>query len=322
MRVRITNLGGIITELHAPDAHGRLADVVLGYDKLNDYLESNLYFGAIIGRWANRISNSRFELVGETFQLNLNENNKHNIHGGPAGFHKQVWNARTEKAANEVRLILERVSPHMEEGFPGELKVKAIYGLNSKNELKIEFSAETDQSTIVNLTGHSYFNLAGHLSGGIENHQLEINANYITPTDQELIPTGEMAPLESSPLDFRTPRIIDKALKENQAPFDHNFVLDTNHDSIIPAAVLKDPSTGRIMTIYTDAPCLQLYTGHKIPSNTAGKAGAAYGPYSGLCLEPQSFPNAINTPAFPTTILKPGQEYKRTIIYGFGNFIE
>ncbi len=318
INVRITDFGGIITALNVPDAGGAMVDIVLGFDNLEAYLPGHLHFGAIVGRCANRIAHGRFQLEERTYQLALNEGNQHHLHGGVNGFHRRLWDAYTDDAGGECRLVLERVSPHMEEGYPGELRVRAVYRLTLNNELCLDFFAETDRPTVVNLSGHSYFNLRGHDSGTIAGHELLINAENVTPTGSDLIPTGQIQSVRNGPLDFRSPRIIGEAMADNQGPFDHNYVLKKENSPIEPAAVLKDAASGRVMTVLTSAKCIQFYTGQKIPRHTIGKAGCRYVPHSGLCLEPHGFPNAVNTPTFAPVILKPGELYIHSLIYSFG----
>lgn len=314
MKACISNFGGVLTQLHMPDGEGRNADVVLGFDSLQDYLPGSLHFGAVIGRCANRIAAGRFELDGEVWNLDKNERETHHLHGGATGFHKRLWNARIDDDEKEDRLVLERISAHMEEGYPGELMLRISYGLNSKNELRMEFHAETDRLTIVNLTGHSYFNLAGHDAGTVAGHELMIDAGVVTEVDDDLIPTGRLLNVKGGPLDFTTPRLLEDAFRNHEAGYDYNYILEKGET---PAAVLRDPESGRTMELYTDAPGLQFYTGHFIPDKTRGKNGCTYRPFSGLCLEPQDFPNAVNIPEFPSVILRPGLIWRRIITYRF-----
>ena len=319
MKACISDFGGLLTGLHVPDASGRQADVVLGFDRLEDYLAGHYYFGAIVGRCANRIAGGRFELDGRGYQLSQNESNGGHLHGGVNGFDRQVWEAFPEQEEWVDRLVLRLVSPHLDEGYPGELQVRAVYSLNQKSELSLEFEAETDRPTIVNLAGHSYFNLAGHAQGSIDDHALTIKAEAITPVGEDLIPWGPIQSVAGGPYDFRRPRLLGPARAEvPEGGFDLNYVLTGQKGRMKEAAVLRDPFSGRKMTVYTTAAGLQLYTGQHIPEGMAGKAGAIYGPMAGLCLETQDFPNAVNVPSFPSVVLRPGEVYRHTVIYAFG----
>lgn len=317
IRAAITDFGGIITRLIVPDPDGRPADVVLGFDRLEEYFPGHLYFGALIGRCANRIDQGAFEINGHRYQLDRNENGRHHLHGGVSGFHRRLWDSRVEERNDGSHLVLELISPHLDEGYPGELRVKAVYSLTPDDALTLNLTAETDRPTIVNLTNHSYFNLAGHDRATIHPHELMIDADAVTVPDEELIPTGEERPVAHTPLDFRRFRPLGTAFDENGGPFDHNFILNHSPGIDKPAAVLRDPESGRMMKLYTTAPGLQFYTGQLIPANTKGKSNTTYGPYSGLCLEPQAPPNAVNIPSFPSVILQPGEIYTHAIRYCF-----
>lgn len=321
MTVRILNYGGIIRSITVPDARGNLDDVVLGYDTLDDYVRDDNYFGALIGRYGNRIANGRFELDGETYELERN-NNGHHLHSGSTGFHKQVWQAEpftTEETAG-VRLRL--VSPDGQGGYPGTLTTSAVYELTTDNELHLTLEATTDQATPVSLTNHAYFNLAG--SGPIGDHELLIQADHFTPVDEGLIPTGEIRAVSGTPFDFTQSKPIgDDIDTENEQlahgmGYDHNWVLSRNPgDAVSVAAVLRDPASGREMTLLTDSPGLQFYSGNFLDGSTQGKEGRTYEHRTALCLEPQYFPDSPNQPAFPDTTLRPGETYTQQVIYRF-----
>jgi aldose 1-epimerase len=316
MLVKIADLGGIITELHVPDRDGVLADVVLGFDQLPPYLDKSPYFGALIGRYANRIAGARFELDGKHYQLNANDG-RNALHGGPHGFHVVKWSARIDADVLELRYR----SVDGEEGYPGNLDVTVLYSLNDANELLVRYRATTDAATPVNLTQHSYFNLAGQ--GSILGHELLIDADAFTAIDEESIPTGAHTPVAGTPFDFRTPRLIgeridqpDKQLRHG-AGYDHNFVLNQAVAGEMQRAVhLRDPRSGRVLEVFTEEPGVQFYTGNFLDGSLVGK-GQSYGYRSGLCLEPQHFPDSPNQPSFPNTILRPGQQYATETRYRF-----
>lgn len=306
---KIIDFGGIITELHAPDRDGRLADVVLGFDALAPYEGDNPYFGALIGRYGNRIANARFTLDGREYLLPANDGDKH-LHGGPGGFHKRKWQASA--VGDSLQLAYRSVDG--EEGYPGNLDVTVSYQLNDENELVMRFHAVTDQPTPVNLTQHSYFNLAGE--GDILNHQLTIDADTFVGIDAASIPLGTLSPVTGTPFDFRTPRPIgervgqpDKQLRHGRG-YDHNFVLNKpNGREMTRAAHVLEPGSGRVLELFTEEPGLQFYSGNFLDGSLAGK-GRTYGHRSGFCLEPQHFPDSPNRPRFPNVILRPGQVYE------------
>lgn len=325
VEMRVTNYGGIITSLRVPDAQGELGDVVLGYDNLEGYLEESPYFGAIIGRYGNRIDEGRFELDGEAYQLATNNDPNH-LHGGNRGFDKVVWEAEPFSGAEGSGLVFTYTSPDGEEGYPGTLTARVTYTLTDANELIFDYEATTDEATPVNLTQHSYFNLGGHDSGDILDHDLMINADEFTPVDETLIPTGELEPVEGTPLDFRQPTAIGARIDaENQQlayglGYDHNFVLNREgqaDDELVLAARLYDPGSGRVMEVLTEEPGLQFYSGNFLDGSITGKHGAAYEHRSGLCLETQHYPDSPNQPHFPSTILRPGETYSTRTIYRF-----
>ncbi len=322
----ITNYGGVVLALSAPDRSGRCEDVVLGYDSVDEYLNDTYYFGALIGRYANRIANGRFQLDGTVCELALNDGPNH-LHGGRRGFDKIVW---TPAAYSENQLKLEYISADMEENYPGRLYVQATYTLTENNELRIDYWAVGDRNTIVNLTNHAYFNLKGHGEGDILDHQLKLYADFYTPIDRQTIPTGEIAPVAGTPMDFRELRPIKANLDYehpqiiNGSGFDHNWVLNKSvgYDSepgadLHLAAELFEPQSGRLMEVYTTKPGIQFYSGNFLAGPITGKKGAKYGKHSGLCLETQYFPNSPNYSHFPSPVLRAGTVYRHTTIYRF-----
>jgi aldose 1-epimerase len=337
MTVSILTYGGIIQSLSVPDAHGRVANVTLGFADLAGYLspayvKANPYFGAIIGRYGNRIGGAKFTLDGTTYTLDPN-NNGNTLHGGTTGFDKVVWKAEEVPGQGTVGLRLSRLSPAGEgcanpptacTGFPGNLQVSVLFTLDNANRLRFDYTATTDKPTVVNLTNHSYWNLAGEGSGTIENHLLRINADRFTPVDEGLIPTGELRPVAGTPFDFRTFHTIGERLRDNDQQlmfgrgYDHNFVLNTpGGDGLNPAAQLVDPSSGRVLTISTKEPGLQFYSGNFLDGTLYGTSGHAYRQGDGLALETQHFPDSPNKPQFPSTRLDPGQTYNTTTVYAF-----
>lgn len=313
----IMNYGACVTRLHLPDRHGENADVVLGYARLEDYLNSDAYFGATIGRVANRVADARFRLNRSVYQLAANDGGNH-LHGGIRGFDKVVWTASPSVDDSSATLALTYRSPDGEEGYPGTLDVRVSYTLTNENELIIHYRASTDKPTPINLTNHTYFNLAGE--GSILDHHLTLNANWHTPLDRRHIPTGRIEPIRGTAFDFCRPTRIGSRLEQLDGQprgFNHNYILDTGEQPLTRAARLYEPDSGRVLELWTDQPGLQLYTGHYVKPSPVGKHGLAYGPNSGLCLEPQRFPNAVNESAFPSTILLPGDEYRHQTVWKF-----
>ncbi len=321
MRVQVITYGGIITALHVPDRHGDLGDVALGYDALDGYVTKNPYFGCITGRFANRIAGGRFTLDGTTYQLAINHGPNH-LHGGQVGFDKRVWQAAVEEGNGAVSLALAYLSKDGEENYPGNLLVTVTYTLMSENALRISYRASTDQPTILNLTNHTYFNLAG--SGTILDHELMINADHFTPIDEAMIPTGELRPVDGTPFDFRQPRRIGARIDEpdeqlqRAGGYDHNFVLNETPGELRLAARLYDPSSGRVLEVSTTEPGMQLYTGNFLDGTIVGKGGVTYARRAGLCLETQHFPDSPNHPHFPSTVLRPGEEFHSVTVFAFG----
>lgn len=323
MEVRVTNYGGIVTSLKVPDREGKFDDVVLGYDSLAGYLKSTPYFGAIVGRYANRIGKAQFALDGKTYQLAANDG-PNTLHGGIKGFDKAVWQADTFERPGESGLVLTLVSPDGEEGFPGAVALKVTYTLTDKNELAFDYHATTGKPTIINLTHHGYFNLGGAGAGDILGHELTINADRFTPVDATLIPTGVLASVAGTPFDFRSKTAIGARIDANDPQiklgggYDHNYVLNRQGSELVLAARVEEPQTGRLMEVSTTEPGMQLYTGNFLDGSITGKSGHAYRRRNGLCLETQHFPDSPNKPAFPSTTLRPGEEFNSRTVYRFG----
>ncbi len=322
VEVKITTFGGIVTSLKVPDRQGKLDDVVLGFDTLDGYLKGHPYFGCIAGRYANRIAKGRFKLDGKEYQLTVN-NGDHHLHGGVSGFDKAVWNGREVKMKNGAALELTYLSKDGEQGYPGNLSTKVIYTLTDTNELKIDYFATTDKATVVNLTNHAYFNLAGQGNGDILKHQLQINANRFTPTDETAIPTGVLQSVKGTPFDFTKLEAIGARINQNDEQikfgkgYDHNFVLQGKADILRQAAKVYEPTTGRQLEIWTTEPGIQFYTGNYLDGTLKGKAGKVYQQRYGFCLETQHFPDSPNRPSFPSTVLKPHQTYRTTTVLKF-----
>lgn len=313
---KITNYGGIITELHVPDKNGKSGDVVLGFDNFQQYLTANHPFlGTIVGRYANRIAKGKFTLDGKTYSLAINNGPNH-LHGGLKGFDKMVWKAVAVESKDAPALKLSYTSPDGQENYPGTLKMMVTYTV-TKNEVRIDYEAETDKATPINLTNHSYFNLAG--SGDIFGHELMVNAKEFTPSDDTLIPTGEIKSVQGTPLDFTEPKAIgkdfEKVVNLPHRGYDHNFVLE-NGGKVELAARVFEPKSGRVMEVLTDQPGIQLYTGNFL-DETRGKGGSVFGRNGGFCLETQHYPDSVNHPNFPSTILRPGEKYRTTTVHRF-----
>lgn len=322
MRARITNYGGTIVSLETPDRDGTMADICLGFDNLDEYLAGCPYFGAIVGRYGNRIAGGKFTVDGVEYSLPLN-NGPNSLHGGLKGFDKVVWDAAPVEQDDAVGLELEYVSKDGEEGYPGNLKCKVTYLLTNENALEIVYEATTDKSTPVNLTNHAYFNLAGQGTGDILDHELMLNADKFTPVDETLIPTGELKRVKKTPMDFRKPTAIGARVDADDEQilfgkgYDHNFVLNKTDDSLTLAATVYEPTTGRFMEVHTTEPGVQFYSGNFLDGTEVGKGGKVYKHRYGLCLETQHFPDSPNHEHFPSTILNPGEVYRSTTIYTF-----
>jgi aldose 1-epimerase len=322
MKAAIATYGAIVVSLETPDRHGNFEDLVLGFDNLDGYLAGHPYFGAIVGRYGNRIANGRFTLGGVEYTLARNNGDNH-LHGGLRGFDKAVWKPRDVSTAAEPRLELSYLSKDGEEGYPGNLSVTVTYSLTAGNELRIDYLATTDKETVVNLTNHSYFNLAGQGNGDILKHRVVLHADRFTPVDKGLIPTGELRPVEGTPFDFRQPMEIGAriAQKEEQLVrglgYDHNFALNGAAGALRPAAWVSEPGSGRVMEVLTTEPGVQFYTGNFLDGSLKGKGGKTYGHRYGFCLETQHFPDSPNKPDFPSVTLKPGEKYQTTTVYRF-----
>ena len=317
---RIMNYGGVVVSLKMPDKNGAFSDVVLGYDNLDSYVKNSPYFGALVGRYGNRIAGAKFALDGTTYNLPANDG-QNTLHGGTKGFDKVVWRAKARMSEDGPQLVLHYLSKDGEDGFPGNLDVTATYTLTQDNALRLEYTATTDKDTVVNLTHHSYFNLAG--SGEILGHVLMIPADRFTPVDSTLIPTGELRPVENTPFDFRAPTAIgarigqdDQQLKYGKG-YDHNWVVNKNLGDLGLMARITEPSSGRVMEVSSTEPGLQFYSGNFLDGTITGKGGWVYAHRSALAMEPQHYPDSPNHPDFPTTELKPGETFHNTIIYKF-----
>ena len=316
---KITNYGAIVTELHLPDRTGALADVVLGFDSLDGYVRNTPYFGAIVGRVANRIRNAEFTLEDRRYALAPNDK-PHHLHGGRRGWDKVVWNAKPLHPAEGAALELTYVSRDGEEGYPGTVTARTVYTLTDHNELKVDMQATTDATTLVNMAHHSYWNLAGHDSGTILDHELTLDADAYTP-GSPMVPYGEVKPVTGTPFDFTRAKPIGRDLQQvggMPVGYDHNFVVNGDPTRLRQVARLRNPRTGRVMTLSADQPGVQFYTGNFLDGSIKGKGGAVYGQHAGLCLETQKFPNAINVPGWrDQVILRPGREYRHAMVYAF-----
>ncbi len=320
LRARIINYGAILVSLEVPDRGGKLADIALGYDKLDDYLKPGGLFGAVVGRYANRIGGAKFVLDGVEYPLAPNNRPNH-IHGGKKGFDKALWMLEDLRAEDHQAVVkLSYVSQDGEEGYPGNLACSVTYTLTDENELKIGYEAETDKATVVNLTNHSYFNLAGHGSGDVLGHVLTLNADKYTVFDDALIPTGEIRSVKGTPFDFTTPTPIGARIGQVGAGYDQNYVL--NGPAVLPdspalCAKVVEPTSGRVMEVRTTEPGVQLYTGNWLNSSVTGKQGKVYGKHGAFCLETQHFPDSPNKPAFPSVVLRPGQKFTSVTVFKF-----
>ncbi|MEY2409386.1 MAG: aldose 1-epimerase [Verrucomicrobiota bacterium] len=318
LTVKIMEYGGIITELWVPDRQGKAGDVVLGFDKLEEYTKGHPFFGAIAGRVANRIARGKFTLDGTEYSLAVNNGANH-LHGGVKGFDKKVWASRALPATErEVSVEFTYTSPDGEEGYPGTLRVKVTYSLNADNELRIDYEAVTDKATPVNLTNHSYFNLAG--GGDVLGHVLRLEADHYTPADAGLIPTGEIASVKGTGLDFTRPRPLGERIAEFESfakGYDHNFVINGGGGKRTLCARVEEPKSGRVLEVSTTEPGVQLYTGNHLDGKRTGVAGIVCGRHAGFCLETQHYPDAINKPQFPTVVLRPGTTWRSTTVLKF-----
>lgn len=322
VEVRAMNYGGIILSLRVPDKKRNFEDVVLGFDRLQEYLDHNPYFGAIIGRYANRIARGKFTLDGSEYSLARN-NGPNALHGGLKGFDKAVWQAEGVENKDGVGIVFSYVSKDGEEGYPGNLRVKVTYTLTDKNELIFDYEATTDKATPVNFTQHTFFNLAREGKGDVLGHELMLNASRFTPVDKTLIPTGELRAVQGTPLDFTQPTAIGLRINDSYEQmvtgqgYDHNFVINRNSDDLALAARVREPGSGRVMEVFTTEPGIQFYSGNFLDGSVTGKHGHAYQRRYGFCLETQHFPDSPNQAAFPSTILRPGQTFHSRTVYRF-----
>ncbi len=313
VKVEIMNYGGIVTSVSTPDKNGTTGDIVLGFDNFSDYLKEHPYFGAICGRYANRIAKGRFQLNGQAYSLAIN-NGPNSLHGGEKGFDKVVWDAKANSATNE--LVLSYFSRDMEEGYPGNVTVRVIYSLTEDNELIIRYFAETDKLTHINLTNHSYFNLScGNET--VLDHFVRIHASQYTPLDESSIPTGDILPVRDTPFDFLSSRKIGENINKVQPGYDNNYVINQEGHEKNPVAELYHAGSGRMVEVFSTEPGVQFYTGNFLDGSLKGKNGIIYDKHMGVCLETQHFPDSPNNKEFPSTILAPGEPYSQTTVYKF-----
>ncbi|MBO5199543.1 MAG: galactose mutarotase [Lachnospiraceae bacterium] len=323
MKVAVTDFGANIVKILVPDRNQEFADVALGYASVEGYEKNSPGYGSLIGRHANRIGGAKFVINGKEYELEKNDNGN-NLHSGSKSFNKYMYEAELAEGEESDSIEFSRTSPDMEQGFPGNLNLSVKYTLTDDNELILEYYAVSDQDTIINLTNHSYFNLAGHNSGDILDHTVTIYADLFTPTSDDLIPTGEIAEVEGTPMDFREPKKIGRDIEADYYPlkqgggYDHNYCLNKEDDEIALAAELSDEKSGRYMLVYTDLPGIQFYTGNFIDGTEIGKDGMCYQKRGGVCFETQYFPNSCNRPNFPSCVFKAGEEYCTATIYKFG----
>jgi aldose 1-epimerase len=323
MTVCVSSYGGVVQSIRVPDGEGRVGDVVLGFPTLDGYLHDKGYFGALIGRYANRIREGQFTLDGREYRLPINNPPNH-LHGGPCGFDTVLWDAEAlGGGAPGVRLT--HVSPAGDQGYPGRLSVEAIYRLGDGDALEVEFAAETEAPTIINFSQHTYFDLSAGAGGDALDHVLRLEADRFTPVDDTLIPTGELAAVDGTPFDFREPRRFGERIGDDDRQleiaggYDHNFVLRKHREHASLAARLEDPRSGRVLELWTTEPGLQLYSGNFLDGSARGKGGRTYGYRAALCLEPQHFPDSPNHPSFPSTVLRPGERFTSRTVYRFGS---
>jgi aldose 1-epimerase len=322
VEMKVINYGGIITELKVPDKNGKFEDVVLGFDNLEGYVKSSPYFGALVGRYGNRIAKGKFTLDGEEYSLVQNNMGNH-LHGGTKGFDKVVWKAEPSETTEGPQLKLSYLSPDMEEGYPGNLQVEVIYTLTNDDAIRIDYKATTDKKTVINLTNHSYFNLTGNPDTTILTHELMLNADQFVPVDETLIPTGELAPVEGTPMDFTEPTAIGARIGEDYEQlklglgYDHCWVVNGEAGTLRQAATVYEPNSGRFMEVLTTEPAVQFYSGNFLDGSFAGKGGVVYQQRSGLCLETEHYPDSPNQPDFPSAELNPGDTYQTTTVYKF-----
>jgi aldose 1-epimerase len=323
VQAAVTNYGAIVQSIKTPDRSGKVVDIVLGFDTVEGYLGTHPYFGAVVGRYGNRVAKGRFTLDGKEYKLATN-NGPNALHGGLRGFDKQVWQAREVAGSAEPAMEFTYLSEDGEEGYPGNLRATVRYTLTDKGELRIDYTATTDKKTVLNLTNHTYFNLAGQGTGDVLAHEVMIDADRFTPVDETLIPSGELRSVEGTPFDFRKPYKIgariqqtsDEQIKRGNG-YDHNFVLNGTPGTLRRAARVVEPSSGRVLEVSTTQPGMQFYTGNFLDGSVRGKGGRQYGFRSGFCMETQHFPDSPNHPNFPTTTLNPGETYRTTTVFRF-----
>jgi aldose 1-epimerase len=319
LQATVIDFGAILTEMIVPDKAGKMADITLGCDKLEDYVKGTPYFGATTGRVGNRIAKGEFTLEGKKYTLAKNNGPNH-LHGGVKALDKQVWKAKEIPGATSNSVEFTYTSKDGEEGYPGTLAIKVTYTLTDNNELRIDYEATTDKATPVNLTNHAYWNLAGHAAGEILGHEVQLVADRYTPTDDTLIPTGKIVPVKGTPFDFTTPKTIGSRIGEikgDPGGYDLNFVLNSEGKKLALAARVVDPKSGRVLEIETTEPGIQFYSGNFLDGKQVGKGGVMYKKHTGFCLETQHFPDSVNQPSFPSTILKPGDTYRTTTVHRF-----
>jgi aldose 1-epimerase len=322
MEVYVTNFGAVIVAIRVPDRDGKLGDVALGYNNVESYAaDGDPYFGAVVGRYGNRIDGGKFELDGKVYQLPVNEvANNNQLHGGPKGFSELVWTTG-DVTGNSIKLSL--ISPDGDMGYPGRLELSVTYTLTADNSIEIVYKAVTDAATVINVTQHTYFNLKGEGEGNILGHELMLNADYFTPVDKRLIPTGEIAPVKGTPMDFTTPTAIGARINEPYdqltygGGYDHNWVLNKGEGGLTLAATVYCPETGRFLEVLTTQPGVQFYCGNFLDGTLKGKSGKTYEHRGGLCLETQHFPDSPNHPEFPSTVLNPGDQYYQKTVFKF-----
>jgi aldose 1-epimerase len=314
MSVKLISYGAIIEELRVPDKNGKLVDVVLGYDNLEGYVKDTFFFGATIGRYANRIAKGEFKLDGKIYKIAKNDNNMNHLHGGNKGFNKRLWDSEVLKQGVKFTYV----SKDGEEGYPGNLKSEVTYILTGDNRLEIDYKAVTDKPTVINLTNHSYFNLNGQGKGNILDHVMKIDGEFYTPVDNTLIPTGEILKVEGTPFDFTKPLAVGSRIDKVSPGYDHNYVLNKIQDELALAVEVYSPTTNILMKLYTTQPGVQFYTGNFLDGSMSGKSGTHYSKHTAFCLEPQHFPNTPNIGHFPSAVLKPNESYNQKIVYEFG----
>ena len=318
LRVKIMTYGATITSVETPGRDGRTENIILALDSLDNYIKGHPYLGSTVGRFANRIAKGKFSIEGKEYTLATNNDANH-LHGGEKGFDKAVWKAEEIKGDNFVGLKFTHISPDGDEGYPGKLTAVVTYSLTNDNELRMEYEAETDKPTVLNLTNHTYWNLAGGGNGDVLEHSLTLNADRYLPVDKGLIPTGEMKPVEGTPMDFTKPMAIGSRIGQVGSGYDHCYVLNKSEGSAEPTLVAKitEPTSGRVMEIFTTQPGVQLYTGNFLDGKLSG-GGKAFKKHYAFCLETQHYPDSPNRPEFPTTLLRPGEKYHHTTIHKFG----